>query len=80
MKLTVVYSNIFLNQTTTWNLLSGNGCEDCRCNPIGSVNQTCDELYGTCECRPGIGGDKCDKCLPGYFGFSREGCESRSLF
>ena len=36
-------------------------------NP-GSVNTTCDRIAGHCSCRPGVGGNLCDRCLPGYFG------------
>ena len=34
-----------------WNIQSGQGCEECKCNPLGSFNQTCDSLTGQCFCR-----------------------------
>ena len=37
----------------------------------GSVNTTCDRISGHCLCRPGVGGNLCDRCLPGYFGMPR---------
>lgn len=36
------------------------GCEDCECNPSGSIKDQCDERTG-CRCRNLIGGAKCDK-------------------
>ncbi|GFV46517.1 laminin subunit alpha-1 [Trichonephila clavipes] len=71
----VIGQNCSQCESNMWNLLSGKGCEDCACNLTGSVNLACDELHGKCKCRPGVGGDKCDRCLHGYFGFSRTGCK-----
>lgn len=51
------------------------GCEECRCNPLGSYNLSCDAINGQCYCRPGVQGLKCDSCLPLHFGFSEEGCK-----
>ena len=34
----------------------------------GSISTTCDRISGHCSCRPGVGGNLCDRCLPGYFG------------
>ncbi|XP_042215091.1 agrin-like [Homarus americanus] len=48
------------------------GCpESCRCHRLGSVREACDAVTGVCECRPGVGGKNCDRCLPGYFGLHR---------
>lgn len=52
----------------------GKGCEECRCNPLGSFNLSCDALTGQCYCRPGVQGLKCDSCQPLHFGFSEQGC------
>nr|XP_014348008.1 PREDICTED: laminin subunit alpha-2 isoform X3 [Latimeria chalumnae] len=55
-----------------------NPCQLCNCNPIGSLNGVCvkDEkhivgglLPGSCHCKPGYAGEKCDVCAFGYTGF-----------
>lgn len=58
-----------------WNILSGKGCEECKCNPLGSYNLSCNSLTGQCHCRPGVQGLKCDSCMPMWYGFSDEGCK-----
>lgn len=57
-----------------WNLKSNEGCEECKCNPLGSYNLSCNANTGQCFCRPGVQGLKCDTCMPLWFGFSDEGC------
>ncbi|XP_063584665.1 agrin-like [Penaeus indicus] len=48
------------------------GCpEACRCHRLGAVRESCDAITGMCECRPGVGGNNCDRCLPGYYGLQR---------
>ncbi|XP_064625988.1 laminin subunit alpha lam-3-like [Lineus longissimus] len=39
----------------------GSSCQLCGCNDMGSYNTTCD-ITGQCLCKPGITGNKCDKC------------------
>uniref|UniRef100_A0A7N9AR09 Laminin subunit gamma-1 n=1 Tax=Mastacembelus armatus TaxID=205130 RepID=A0A7N9AR09_9TELE len=58
-----------------FNLHSGNGCERCNCNPIGSTNGQCDINTGQCECQPGVSGRHCDRCEVNFFGFSSSGCK-----
>jgi len=44
---------------------------------IGSRNLQCNS-EGKCPCKPGITGDKCDRCLPNFYDFSPQGCKSCS--
>ena len=54
------------------------GCPSiCQCNPLGSLSETCDPVSLKCECRTGVGGDKCDRCLPGYWGLTRNDASGR---
>ncbi len=62
------------------------GCPSvCQCNKLGSVAETCDPLTQECRCRPGVGGSKCDRCLPGFWGLPRiivegqKGCMSKCI-
>ncbi|CAG7786347.1 unnamed protein product [Allacma fusca] len=48
------------------------GCPSvCKCNKLGSIAETCDPFTHECQCRPGVGTPKCDRCLPGFWGLSR---------
>ncbi|XP_020796887.2 laminin subunit gamma-1 [Boleophthalmus pectinirostris] len=58
-----------------YNLHSGEGCERCNCNPIGSTNGQCDVVSGQCECQPGVTGLQCQQCEVNFFGFSSSGCK-----
>ena len=61
--------------TTRLSALNEDGCSLCDCNTDGSISSVCDPVTGTCECKPGVGGIRCDECMDGYFGFSDEGCQ-----
>jgi laminin, alpha 3/5 len=53
-----------------WNLNLVYGCEDCACNPNGTVGNKVDSCLaknGQCECMEHRGGRRCDKCMSGYF-------------
>ncbi|XP_038208329.1 agrin-like isoform X2 [Zerene cesonia] len=51
----------------------GAGCpSQCGCHRLGSETEQCDS-EGQCVCRPGVGGQKCDRCEPGYWGLPRIG-------
>ncbi|EYC28296.1 hypothetical protein Y032_0008g79 [Ancylostoma ceylanicum] len=39
----------------------------CQCHSLGSFGPNCDK-DGNCRCRAGVGGAKCDHCLPGFWG------------
>ena len=56
-----------------WKIASGEGCEACDCDPVGSLNSTCNEYDGQCVCKPGFGGRKCDQCETNFWGNPREG-------
>ncbi|XP_038145818.1 agrin isoform X3 [Cyprinodon tularosa] len=46
------------------------GCPStCQCNVHGSYKGTCDPTSGQCSCKPGAGGQKCDRCEPGFWNF-----------
>ncbi|GJQ68230.1 hypothetical protein Trydic_g10765 [Trypoxylus dichotomus] len=48
------------------------GCPSlCGCNKLGSYSDTCDPETKECRCRPGVGGAKCDRCEPGYWGLPK---------
>lgn len=48
------------------------GCPSlCGCNKLGSYSEVCDPETNQCRCRPGVGGAKCDRCEPGYWGLPK---------
>jgi hypothetical protein len=69
-----------LRQVGYWNLISGRGCQPCGCDGTGAVDRTCHPTTGACYCLPGVGGQSCDRCLSGFFGFSSAGCKGKKLF
>uniref|UniRef100_A0A669CIT2 Laminin subunit alpha-2 n=1 Tax=Oreochromis niloticus TaxID=8128 RepID=A0A669CIT2_ORENI len=52
-----------------------NPCIPCSCDPYGSISQTCvaDSSQatppGSCWCKEGFGGLRCDRCAIGYMGY-----------
>ncbi|XP_003973560.2 netrin-4 [Takifugu rubripes] len=57
-------------------------CKRCWCDPRGSLpphpgeeSPWCHPRSGQCRCKPGVGGADCGQCLPGFWGFSEEGCK-----
>ncbi|XP_077592476.1 laminin subunit alpha-1 [Stigmatopora nigra] len=60
-------------QSGFFGLRSASGCRACRCDPPGSLGETCDHR-GRCTCAEGVGGDKCDRCGHGYFGLRVDEC------
>ncbi|XP_012252560.2 laminin subunit beta-1-like [Athalia rosae] len=59
-----------------WRIASGEGCDPCDCDPIGSVSDKCNEYTGTCECRPGFGGRQCNECQKNYWGDPNDRCQA----
>ncbi|ESO90468.1 hypothetical protein LOTGIDRAFT_71215, partial [Lottia gigantea] len=51
---------------------SRSGCpEYCHCNVLGSYGSTCEPQTRQCTCKPGVGGLRCDRCQPGYWGLHK---------
>uniref|UniRef100_A0A8C4LLN4 Laminin subunit alpha-2 n=1 Tax=Equus asinus asinus TaxID=83772 RepID=A0A8C4LLN4_EQUAS len=50
----------------------GGSCQECECDPHGSLPVPCDPVTGLCTCRPGATGRKCDGCKHWH---AREGAE-----
>ncbi|XP_004673900.1 PREDICTED: laminin subunit alpha-2 isoform X2 [Condylura cristata] len=50
----------------------GGSCQECECDPYGSLPVPCDPVTGVCTCRPGAIGQKCDGCRHWH---AREGME-----
>ncbi|XP_040821585.1 laminin subunit alpha-2 [Ochotona curzoniae] len=50
----------------------GGSCQECECDPYGSLPVPCDPITGLCTCRPGATGRKCDGCEHWH---AREGTE-----
>jgi hypothetical protein len=57
-----------------WKIASGEGCDACECDEVGSTNSTCNVYDGQCDCRAGFGGRKCDQCEENYWGDPRVEC------
>lgn len=50
-------------------------CVACNCNEIGSRSLQCNS-EGKCQCKPGVTGDKCDRCAANFYNFGSLGCTS----
>ncbi|KAJ8665186.1 hypothetical protein QAD02_006848 [Eretmocerus hayati] len=50
-------------------------CVACNCDETGSRSLQCN-TEGKCQCKPGVTGDKCDRCAPNFYEFSGLGCIS----
>ena len=50
----------------------------CDCDPVGSVNYTCQKFGGQCHCKPGVTGRQCDRCQAEFYNFTMAGCSGRN--
>ncbi|KAL4219663.1 Laminin-type epidermal growth factor-like domai [Mactra antiquata] len=48
-------------------------CTPCSCDPTGSEELQCDDS-GQCKCKPGVTGQRCDRCEDNYYDFGILGC------
>ncbi|XP_065338114.1 laminin subunit beta-1 isoform X2 [Cloeon dipterum] len=51
-----------------WKIASGEGCEACACDPVGSTSEQCNQYDGQCTCREGFGGRRCNECQANFWG------------
>lgn len=51
-----------------WKIASGEGCEPCDCDPVGSLDVECNLYDGQCTCKEGFGGRRCDQCQSYFWG------------
>ena len=71
---TAMKSKPFRCKENHWKIASGEGCEACDCDPVGSTSESCNLYDGQCDCKDGFGGRKCDQCEENYWGDPREQC------
>ena len=50
-------------------------CQPCNCYNYGSLSPQCNTETGACQCRPGVSGQKCDKCSHGFAELTSTGCQ-----
>ncbi|XP_058880004.1 laminin subunit alpha-2 isoform X3 [Acipenser ruthenus] len=51
----------------------GGSCQECKCDPNGSLPLPCDQLTGQCQCKQGTTGLACDRCM------ERHVCEPQQI-
>ncbi|XP_067621354.1 laminin subunit alpha-1 isoform X1 [Eurosta solidaginis] len=49
-------------------------CQPCDCNLDGSATDDCDSQTGQCQCRAGVTGLKCDRCIAERHHLEEHGC------
>lgn len=43
------------------------------------LEKPCECNGGYCSCKDGVGGERCDQCLNGYYNFSIDGCTGDNI-
>ena len=56
------------------------GCVPCECNSFGSINSSCNQTTGVCNCKFGVNGDKCDYCVHEDKLLTELGCVASEFF
>ncbi|KAI4827778.1 hypothetical protein KUCAC02_031149 [Chaenocephalus aceratus] len=59
----------------TGNPLCPDAAPPCNCDPTRSYSDTCDQVSGQCQCRPGFGGRGCTECPDNTYGDALIGCK-----
>ena len=55
------------------------GCLPCECSSFGSIDNYCNQTTGTCRCKYGVAGDKCDYCENPAHELTELGCVSGEI-
>ena len=50
------------------------GCLPCECNRFGSIDGSCNQTTGLCNCKLAVGGEKCDYCEDSTKELTEFGC------
>ncbi|XP_069085921.1 laminin subunit beta-4 isoform X2 [Pleurodeles waltl] len=58
----------------TWNMVRGEGCQFCGCDPNTSESNECNQFTGACPCKSEYGGRNCDQCAENYYGNPKVKC------
>ena len=56
---------------------------ECDCDATGTtamLEESCEYNGGYCFCKDGVGGERCDRCLNGYYNFSINGCTGAGIY
>ena len=51
----------------------------CDCDENGSLvmDPECQKYGGSCYCKTGVTGERCDMCLNGYYNLNQAGCSGK---
>ena len=62
-----------------WKIASGQGCEACDCDRVGSNSEQCNPYDGQCDCTQGFGGRACDQCETNFWGDPNVECKGKNV-